>query len=157
VYNRSIEAGDPAYLTANGYVHVIPDLRGIGRSGGEYRGWLSEQEAQDGYDLIEWMGAQPWCDGNVGMGGVSYFGAIQPVVAAQRPPHLKAIMPWNAPADFYRECTHHGGITHTFFHLLYSYAVAGNLTAVSTEEWDADELQRRIEQRAADPDLRMYT
>src|SRR5262249_806930 len=52
VYNRSIEAGDPAYLTANGYVHVIPDLRGIGRSGGEYRGWLSEQEAQDGYDLI---------------------------------------------------------------------------------------------------------
>src|SRR3954468_7121167 len=62
VYNRAIEAGDPKYLTAHGYVHVIPDLRGIGRSGGEYRGWLSEQEAQDGYDLVEWIAQQPWCD-----------------------------------------------------------------------------------------------
>src|SRR5579884_2765663 len=97
VYNRGIEAGDPAYLTAHGYAHVIPDLRGIGGSGGEYRGWCSPQEAQDGYDLVEWVAAQPWCNGNVGMVGVSYFGAIQPVVAATRPPHLKAIMPWNAP------------------------------------------------------------
>ncbi|HUY72111.1 MAG TPA: CocE/NonD family hydrolase, partial [Gaiellaceae bacterium] len=69
VYNRGIEAGDPVYLTEHGYAHVIPDLRGIGESGGAYRGWCSPQEAEDGYDLVEWIAAQPWCDGNVGMVG----------------------------------------------------------------------------------------
>lgn len=157
VYNRAIEAGDPDYLTAHGYVHVIPDLRGIGRSGGEYRGWLSEQEARDGYDLVEWIAAQPWCDGNVGMVGVSYFGSIQPMVAAQKPPHLRAIMPWNAPADFYRECTHHGGIVQTFFHMLYTWSIAGRTTAVTREECSPEELARRVEERAADPDLAMYS
>ena len=63
---------------------------------GRYRGWMSEQEGEDGYDLVEWIAAQPWCDGNVGMVGVSYFGTIQLHVAAEQPPHLKAIMPWNA-------------------------------------------------------------
>ena len=55
VYHRGIEAGDPAYLTGHGYAHVIADSRGTGSSGGEYRGWMSAQEADDGYDLVEWI------------------------------------------------------------------------------------------------------
>ncbi len=118
---------------------------------------MSKQEAEDGYDLVEWLAAQPWCDGNVGMVGISYFGTIQLHVAAEQPPHLKAIMPWNAVADFYREATHHGGIVQTFFFELYTRSTRGNPVAVTLAEHGAEELARLIEERKADPDLRMYT
>ncbi len=61
------------------------------------------------YDLIEWVAAQPWCDGNVGMIGISYFGSMQVLAAAERPPHLKAIFVSGGHFDFY-ETTYHGGI-----------------------------------------------
>ncbi len=70
LYNISIEAGDPEYLVSRGYVMMITDERGIGKSGGEYTGWMSKQEAEDGYDMVEWIAQQPWCDGNVGMVGI---------------------------------------------------------------------------------------
>jgi putative CocE/NonD family hydrolase len=157
LWDGGVEAGDPVFLTANGYVHVIADCRGVNRSEGAYRGWMSKQEAEDGYDLVEWIAAQPWCDGNVGMVGVSYFGTIQLHVAAEQPPHLKAIMPWNAVADFYREATHHGGITQTFFFELYTRSTRGNPVSVTGEEHTPEELDRLREERRADLDLRMYT
>jgi putative CocE/NonD family hydrolase len=158
LWDGGVEAGDPAFFTANGYVHVIADCRGVNRSEGAYRGWMSKQEAEDGYDLVEWIAAQTWCDGNVGMVGVSYFGTIQLHVAAEQPPHLKAIMPWNAVADFYREATHHGGITQTFFYELYTRSTRGNPVSVTSEEHDdPKELERLLEERRADHDLRMYT
>ena len=55
------------------------------------------------------MAAQPWCDGNVGMVGISYFGSMQVLAAAERPPHLKAIFVSGGHYDFY-ETTYHGGI-----------------------------------------------
>jgi predicted acyl esterase len=157
LWDGGVEAGDPRFLTANGYVHVIADCRGVNRSEGEYRGWMSKQEAEDGYDLVEWMAAQPWCDGNVGMVGISYFGTIQLHVAAEQPPHLKAIMPWNAVADFYREATHHGGIVQTFFFDLYTRSTRGNPVAVTPEEYSDDGFARAVAERKQDPDLRMYT
>ncbi|HIM44841.1 MAG TPA: CocE/NonD family hydrolase, partial [Alphaproteobacteria bacterium] len=60
IHHTPIEAGDPAYFTARGYVQIIADVRGTGQSEGEYFGWISPQEARDGYDLIEWMADQPW-------------------------------------------------------------------------------------------------
>jgi predicted acyl esterase len=157
LWDGGVEAGDPRFLTANGYVHVIADCRGVNKSEGEYRGWMSRQEGQDGYDLVEWIAAQPWCDGNVGMVGISYFGTIQLHVAAEQPPHLKAIMPWNAVADFYREATHHGGILQTFFFDLYTRSTRGNPVSVTHEEHSAQELMRLVEEAKADPDLQMYT
>lgn len=156
VHRRSIEAGDPAYLTSHGYAHVIADVRGIGRSGGEYRGWMSAEEGRDGHDLIEWMAAQPWCDGKVGMVGVSYFGAVQLNVAATQPPHLVAIMPWNAPADFYREATHHGGIRQIFFWIIYGLGIRGRSVVTTREELAVDDFERLVAELAADPDLQMY-
>jgi predicted acyl esterase len=156
VYAREIEAGDPQYLTDHGYVHVIADVRGIGKSGDHYRGWMSADEARDGHDLVEWTAAQPWCDGNVGMIGVSYYGTIQLRVAATRPPHLKAIMPFNAPADFYREGTHHGGIRHVFFNLIYRIKAIGANVSTLVEELEPSELDALIAELAADPDLQMY-
>ena len=64
---------------------------------------------QDAYDFIEWVAAQPWCDGNVGMIGISYFGSMQVLAAAERPPHLKAIFVSGGHYDFY-ETTYHGGV-----------------------------------------------
>ena len=156
VYRRSIEAGDPAILTGAGYAHVIADVRGIGKSGGVYRGWMSAEEGRDGHDLVEWIAAQPWCDGNVGMVGVSYYGAVQLNVAANQPPHLKAIMPWNAPADFYREATHHGGIRQIFMWILYGLGIRGTTAVTTREESDESGFAEVVADLASDPDLQMY-
>jgi predicted acyl esterase len=156
-YLPPIEAGNPEYFTARGYVHVIADVRGTGHSEGEYLGWMSGQESRDGYDLVEWIAAQPWCDDNVGMVGISYYGEIQLHVAAEQPPHLKAILPWNAPADFYRECTHHGGIRQMFFHYLYVQRIgAERSVSVTVKNTPSEELRKRIEEVKADPDLRIH-
>jgi putative CocE/NonD family hydrolase len=156
VYARQIEAGDPQYLTDHGYVHVIADVRGIGKSGDVYRGWMSPDEARDGHDVIEWVAAQPWCDGNVGMIGVSYYGTIQLAVAATRPPHLKAIMPFNAPADFIARAPTTGASAHIFFNLIYKVHTTGANASTLVETLDPAELEELIDGLAADPDLQMY-
>jgi putative CocE/NonD family hydrolase len=66
-----IEAGASDFFVPRGYVHVIANARGTGGSGGEWS-LLGQQERNDLFDLIEWVAAQPWCDGNVGMLGISY-------------------------------------------------------------------------------------
>jgi predicted acyl esterase len=157
LWDGGVEAGDPRFLTANGYVHAIADVRGIGHSEGEYRGWMSKQEGEDGHDLVQWIAEQDWCDGNVGMVGISYFGTVQLHVAAEQPPALKAIMPWNAPADFYRECTHHGGILQFFFWELYMRSIRGRNVSVTHELHEPEEYEALVRAAWEDPDLRMYT
>ncbi len=66
------------------------------------------------YDLVEWAAAQPWCDGNVGMIGISYFAMTQLEAAVERPPHLKAIFPVAVTADLYEAATHHGLVSSSF-------------------------------------------
>jgi predicted acyl esterase len=106
---HTIEAGDTEFLVSRGYVHVIAEARGTGYSEGKYD-ICQIKEQEDGYDLVEWMAQQPWCNGNVGMLGISYFAFIQYLVAAQQPPHLKAIFPHDGWGDMYRDISHHGGI-----------------------------------------------
>ena len=67
------------------------------------------QEIWDYYECIEWAGEQPWSNGNVGLLGISYYGANQWLVASLQPPHLKAIIPWEGTSDWYRELFYHGG------------------------------------------------
>ena len=64
----------------------------------------------DVYECIEWLAAQPWCNGRVGMCGISYCAMNQWHVASLQPPHLAAICVWEGAADFYRDSTYHGGI-----------------------------------------------
>lgn len=113
----SIEASNPKFWTSRGYTHIVADIRGCGRSGGTYQNMLSPQEGKDGHDLVEWIADKPWCDGHVGMVGISYLGVVQYLVAAEQPPHLEAIFPHDAWADTYRDIMHHGGIKSTFFKL----------------------------------------
>lgn len=94
-----IEAGATDFWVPRGYVHVIANLRGTGGSEGTF-GFFDGQEGLDMHDLVEWVAAQPWCDGNVGMIGISYFAMTQLEAAVERPPHLKAIFPTPAMLDF---------------------------------------------------------
>jgi putative CocE/NonD family hydrolase len=75
----------------------------------------SEQEGEDGYDVIEWAAELPWCNGKIGTSGVSYLAIVQWRIAAAKPPHLAAINPWEGLSDHYREYLCHGGIPETKF------------------------------------------
>lgn len=155
--SRAIEAGNPRYFVPRGYVHIIGDVRGSGKSEGEFDGFCSKRQAEDGYDLVEWIAEQPWCDGKVGMVGISYLGTIQLHVAAEHPPHLKAIVPWNAITDFYREGTHQGGILHTAFQWLYSVMIGqDNSVSTTRKKLSEGEFNELVNETKKDPDLQMY-
>ena len=107
--NASLESGDPIFFARRGYVHVVVNVRGTGKSEGKWD-FVGPQEVQDVHDSIEWAATQPWCNGDVAMFGVSYFAWIQLFVAALNPPHLKTIFcPWGA-TDFYRDLFYRGGM-----------------------------------------------
>ena len=113
------EAPDPVWWAGQGYAVVNCDLRGAGTSGG--RGsLLSDQEAEDVYDLIEWAADQPWSSGSVGLLGVSYLAISQWKAAALAPPHLRAICPWEGFTDAYRDLAFPGGIREHGFTRLWS-------------------------------------
>ena len=100
---------DPERWVPDGYAVVTVDSRGSGKSPGHLDPF-SAVETRDFYEAIEWAGEQPWSNGRVGLIGVSYFAIKQWQVAALRPPHLAAIVPWEGASDFYRDGGHHGGI-----------------------------------------------
>jgi putative CocE/NonD family hydrolase len=151
----SVEAGDPKQIVDGGYAQVIPDPRGIGKSDGIFYNWYSDQEARDGYDLVEWAAAQPWCNGNVGMVGVSYFAVIQYLVAAQQPPHLKAIYPYDGWGDTYRDVMYHGGIPSIFGFRMYAGTVANEAVSIAKQTYTEHELKSLI-QRLIDDESTNY-
>lgn len=107
------ETGPIEWYVRRGYVYVLADVRGTGTSGGEWA-LHSEAEQHDLYDMIEWIAEQPWSSRKVGMIGQSYYGLIQWLAAAQQPPHLTCIAPYDALVDHYRDSLLHGGIPCTF-------------------------------------------
>jgi hypothetical protein len=108
------EAPDPAFWCPAGYAIAYVDPRGAWQSGGDANFFGAPKEGEDTYDVIEWLAARPWCNGKIGMSGVSYFTHSQWTVAAQRPPHLAAINPFEGFRDPYREVTYHGGMPDHF-------------------------------------------
>ena len=107
------ETVNPLWWVPRGYAAVRLDGRGSGKSAGQCEPW-SLAEAVDFHDAIEWAAAQPWCNGNVGLLGISYFAINQWFVANRQPPSLKAIIPWEGFADLYRDALYHGGILSVF-------------------------------------------
>ena len=108
------ETGPIGFYVAQGYAYVHLDLRGCGRSAGTF-GFLDRREQQDLYDVVEWIARQPWCSGNVGSIGQSYYCMVQWLLGALNPPSLKCIGAHDGLADAYRAGCYHGGIACDFF------------------------------------------
>ncbi len=108
-WRRNADVARGTYLARRGYAFCRVDVRGTGSSAGVALDEYTEAETLDGYDAVEWLAAQPWCDGAVGMWGISYgaFTSIQ--VAKLRPPHLRAIVPVMGTDDRYLSDIHYIG------------------------------------------------
>lgn len=92
------------YFAQHGYVYLLVDVRGRGNSGGDFEPFANE--GRDGYDIVEWIAKQPWCNGKVTMWGGSYAGFDQWSTLKEFPPHLATIVPAAAA---------HPGIDFPFF------------------------------------------
>lgn len=108
------ETPNPETWVPKGYAVVRVDGRGTGASPGQLAPF-SNTAAEDYYDAIEWAAAQPWSTGKVGLLGISFYAMTQWPVAALRPPHLAAMVPWEAAADLYRDFMRAGGILNNNF------------------------------------------
>jgi len=113
---RKGRLGAPPAFVAAGYAFVMFDIRGTGDSGGWNDTLYSAAERQDGYDMIEWIAAQPWCAGSVGMYGISYGAVAALQMAMAAPPSLKAIIARSGSDDPYTEWVSPGGQPRTYMH-----------------------------------------
>ncbi|MFC1958089.1 CocE/NonD family hydrolase [Chloroflexota bacterium] len=143
------EAGDTRYIVSKGYVHVIANPRGVGKSED------GPPSTYDQYDTIEWMAQQSWCDGNIGMIGMSAFANSQLVAARQAPPHLKAIFPWDPGAAYSFRDAFPGGVINVFAYLLSGLPIIhqtqGRPATLPAEE------EKMWEEAMNNPDYVMYS
>ena len=105
-YGRMLADSEGEYYAKRGYVYIVQDVRGTGDSKGIFDPFTTE--SKDGYDTIDWISKQSWCDGGVGMIGGSYGGFVQWAAAVERHPALKCLVPqvsppssamWNLPYE----------------------------------------------------------
>jgi len=139
------------WFGARGYAFCRLDVRGTGSSPGIALDEYTAQETFDGFDAVEWLAAQPWSNGNVGMWGISYGGFTAIQVAMLRPAHLRAIVPVYASDDRYRHDVHYIGGCVTASELSqYAVSMVGSNAlparpAYRGEAWES-EWRERLEQ-----------
>ncbi|WP_280548738.1 MULTISPECIES: CocE/NonD family hydrolase [unclassified Halomonas] len=97
------------YWAGHGYAGVRVDIRGTGESDGVLTDEYLPSELEDGLVILEWLEAQPWCTGDVGMIGISWGGFNGLQIAALRPPQLKAVITICFTDDRYADDIHHMG------------------------------------------------
>lgn len=97
------------YLAGHGYAAVRVDMRGTGESDGILEDEYLPQEQEDALEVLAWLAAQPWCDGTLGMWGISWGGFNSLQVAARRPPGLRAIVTMCSTDDRYADDVHYRG------------------------------------------------
>jgi putative CocE/NonD family hydrolase len=105
-------AGDSinhGYIAGHGYACLRVDLRGAGDSEGVLRDEYLQQELDDGVELLAWIASQPWCNGSIGMMGISWGGFNSLQIAALQPPPLKAIITVCSTDDRYADDVHYMG------------------------------------------------
>lgn len=113
------ETGPIEYYLKHGYAFVHLDVRGTGRSGGDYR-YMCEAEQRDLYDVIVWITRQNWSNGKVGGIGQSYYARMQWFMGIQNPPGLACIAPYDGNVDTYRSSAYTGGIPGAFPSIWYN-------------------------------------
>jgi hypothetical protein len=112
-YDKGNETAFAVQAAQQGYVVIVQDVRGRYSSAGEF--YVFKNEAQDGYDTIEWAAALPYSDGRVVMYGASYIGATQWLPATLHPPHLVAIAPTVTPSNYHDGWAYMGGALQQWF------------------------------------------
>jgi putative CocE/NonD family hydrolase len=120
------------FFVLHDYIYVVQDVRGRCDSEGEWEPY--KNEGYDGFDTIEWIASQPWCNGKIGMMGGSYKGFVQWAAAREKPPHLKTIVPTAAAGNFMREIPYNNGILGLWYiawlHLVGGRSAQWNITSV---------------------------
>ena len=142
-----------------GYVVLLQDLRGRGRSEGtgDYFHTANQKEGMDGYDTVEWAAAQAWCSGRVGMGGASHGGIVQNMASLYRPPHLSALWVDVAPTNAFRwEVRQGGAMALHMYGALYlhgydSQEIADDPMAIDRIERGAEKLREEIWKQPFNP------
>jgi uncharacterized protein len=122
---QKFEGPDPAFWVCNGYAVLNPDARGAYESEGNITYW-GRQLAEDGYDFVEWTAKQDWSNGKIGLSGNSWLAVSQWFIAAEQPPHLAAIAPWEGFTDHFRDTGNRGGIPAPQFPEMIIQTFAGN-------------------------------
>lgn len=105
--SRARDEMNHPYLAGHGYASIRVDMRGSGDSDGVLVDEYRPVEHEDAEDVIAWLAEQDWCDGNVGMMGISWGGFNSLQMAARRPPALKAIVSASATDDLYHDNMHY--------------------------------------------------
>lgn len=98
-----------AFFAAHGYAALLVDFRGSGDSQGDLALAVGRREGADGADVVEWAASQSWCDGNVGIWGMSWLGIAALWTAAERPPHLRAVAALMSPTRMLDDYQRPGG------------------------------------------------
>ena len=111
--SETLVSDEAVHYQSHGYAFVAADVRGRGKSEG---GWLAfVNDAKDTHDVIEWAAAQPWCNGKVGMTGLSYMGWVQSAAASELPPHLYAMVSTSAAGRWQQEIPYTNGVFQLYF------------------------------------------
>lgn len=135
-YGKRAGASSYFRFVQRGYAVVIQDVRGREDSEGE---WLPMyHEVEDGDDTLNWIGSQPWSDGNVGMTGGSYLGYVQWAAAASGNPHLKAMLSNVCAGSPFIDIPRRGGCFNSGM-LAWAFMVSGRRTdpnQMVRDDWD---------------------
>lgn len=150
------EGGDPNFYVRRGYVILMANCRGTGRSGGVFD-HMGNGISRDFYDVIEWAAKQPWSNGRVGTFGTSYFSMTAKRVAELKPPSLKTIFAPFGVTDQYRQAIVHGGI---FSHVFHQYWLKNLSNLRISKEWrdeiGQEEFARRTAEALANPEINIH-
>jgi uncharacterized protein len=140
--NRAFFEHESRLYQEHGYVFLVHDVRGRGKSEGQWEAVVND--GPDVHDVIEWAAAQPWSTGNVGTTGLSYMGWTQWAAAAEHPPHLKAMVSTSAAGRWQQEIPYTNGCFQLYFGW-WVYLVRRRITEFhGIGEIDWDEVLRRL-------------
>ena len=137
-YDKSswLSAPEARMYQERGYAFVAIDVRGRGKSEGEWRAFVND--GPDGHDAVEWIADQAWCNGKVGTTGLSYMGWTQWATAAERPPHLACMISTSAAGRWQQEIPYTDGCFQLYFGW-WVFAVRrriSELYAIGQTDWD---------------------
>jgi len=121
-YNKDGKESDGTFFAKHGYIFVAQDVRGRYKSEGTF--YIYTNEGPDGYDTVEWIARQPWCNGKVGTWGGSYQAATQNALAVLKPPHLRTMFVVNGTSNYVEDGAGRGGAFALLHNMVYCFRLA---------------------------------